>query len=148
MNIELYYTPDENIVVYKNLTNQISFPNSVAKGVIDVITPVIYLSTAVDVKTYNYCYISEFNRYYYITDVVAVRNGYWEIKLKVDVLMSYKDYLSSMQCIVKRSEQNNNTYLYDNENKTLAYKEIKTIKFPNSPLNKQMYYILTTVGGA
>ena len=147
MTITLYKTTDENNVVYKTLTNSQNFSNCVLKENTSVITPIIFIQTDTNLSTYNYCYIPDFSRYYYITNVSSVRNGLWQINLKVDVLMSYKNYLSTMDCIVRRSEQDYNKYIYDNENKTLSYKEIKTVKFPNSPLDKHMYYILTTVGG-
>lgn len=147
MTITLYKTTDENNVVYKTLTNSQNFSNCVLKENTTVVTPIIFIQSDTNLSTYNYCYIPDFSRYYYITNVSSVRNGLWQINLKVDVLMSYKNYLSTMDCIVRRSEQDYNKYIYDNENKTLSYKEIKTVKFPNSPLDKHMYYILTTVGG-
>lgn len=55
-----------------------------------------------DIREYNYCYVEEFNRYYYINDIDSYRNGLWVIKLKVDVLMSYKDKILELSGIVSR----------------------------------------------
>ncbi|MBS7336597.1 MAG: hypothetical protein KIG81_01920, partial [Thermoguttaceae bacterium] len=37
----------------------------------------------------NYCYINDFDRYYFIEDVVAIGNNLWAISMRTDVLMSH-----------------------------------------------------------
>ena len=71
MNINFYRTTDENNVVYKTLTNELAFQNCVLKEKSSVITPNIFVNTNTDICVYNYCYIPEFKRYYYITDIVS-----------------------------------------------------------------------------
>ena len=39
----------------------------------------------------NYCFIKEFNRYYYITDIRVLTGGLYQLQLDVDVLMTYKE---------------------------------------------------------
>ena len=61
----------------------------------------------------NYCYLSSFNRYYYIADKRPNGNVI-EVDLKVDVLESAKnDILNSTQ-ILSRSEKYRNRYIPDN----------------------------------
>ena len=146
MIIKLFKTKSENNVVYKTLENELSYNNCVLKESSSIINPVIYIN-AENLTQYNYCYIPEFNRCYYITDVVSEKNNLWKIMLKVDVLMSFKANFSSFDVIVERSEKNYNKYINDRENITLEKDNIQTIKFPITPLNKQMCFILTTVGG-
>lgn len=38
---------------------------------------------------WNYCYIADFNRYYFVEDVVSVRVGITTVSLRVDVLTSF-----------------------------------------------------------
>lgn len=38
----------------------------------------------------NYCFIKEFKRYYYITDIRVLNGGLYQLQLDVDVLMTYK----------------------------------------------------------
>ena len=147
MNISLYKTNSEKNVVYKTLTNEVSFADVTFKNPTEILNPVITLSTNIDVEAYNYCYIPEFNRYYYISNIVSVVNGLWTINLSVDVLMSFKQYFAKFDVILKRSQTEYNKYINDGEIVTTADNIISTIKFPQTPLNKQMYFILTTVGG-
>lgn len=71
------------------------------------------------ILTANYAYIAEFNRYYFINDIVSVRESIWRIELICDVLMSYKNEIDNLYCWVSRSE---NTY-DDTIEDTLAFYE-------------------------
>lgn len=62
---------------------------------------------------FNYIYIPLFNRYYYITDIVSIKNTLWEISLHVDVLMSYKDKIKQQVCFIDRQENNFNANIID-----------------------------------
>ena len=146
MNINFYKTTNENNVVYKTLTGEIAFENCVLREKSSVITPTIFVNTNTDICAYNYCYIPEFKRYYYITDIVSVNNNYWQISLKVDVLMSYKEELSKIKGIMLRSEKKFNTYINDEKFKVLNYNRIQTKVFPNSHFTKNLNFVLTTVG--
>lgn len=63
----------------------------------------------------NYCYIPIFKRYYYINDIISVRNKLWEIHLSVDVLMTYKDIILNQTALIDRNEFKANPYLIDDE---------------------------------
>ena len=52
----------------------------------------------------NYMVIPEFNRAYFITDIVVSITGIFQIHAKVDVLHSFKDYLLALNCFVSRNE--------------------------------------------
>lgn len=52
----------------------------------------------------NYVYIPEFNRYYFINDIVSIRNNMWRLNMHVDVLMSYKKQIQQMNAFVNRNE--------------------------------------------
>lgn len=53
---------------------------------------------------FNYVYIPEFNRYYFVDDFVVINNNLYEIILTVDVLMSFKDYILDLECFIDRNE--------------------------------------------
>ena len=65
----------------------------------------------------NYCYIKEFNRYYYISDIRVLTGGLYQLQLDVDVLMTYKNELMSKsittQKIVKIANDVDFIGLYD-----------------------------------
>lgn len=66
-----------------------------------------------DVPNFNYAYIEAFKRYYYVTDIVSLSNGMWEITLNIDILMSYKDGIKNLTAFVDRQENDYNTRIID-----------------------------------
>lgn len=92
---------DEEITIY--LKEPTSLSNPTIKVGIDKMSEVLES---------NYCYISRFNRFYYITDKRPNGNVV-ELDLKCDVLESAKsDILNSTQ-IFSRSEKYENRYIPD-----------------------------------
>lgn len=67
------------------------------------------------VPNFNYCYIEEFGRYYFIDEVFSVRNNLWELSLRVDVLMTYKNNIYNCYGFVDRCEFINNPNIYDDK---------------------------------
>lgn len=52
----------------------------------------------------NYVYIPEFNRYYFIDDIEVINNRLWRIYCSVDALMSFKDEILELNCLINRQE--------------------------------------------
>ena len=52
----------------------------------------------------NYCYIPDFNRYYFIDNYNLNSAGVYELFLSVDVLMSYKEDLVAGKLLIKSDE--------------------------------------------
>lgn len=78
-----------------------------------------------DILTANYCYIEEFNRYYFISDIVSVRNNLWRLNLRCDVLMSFSSEIIVTSAFVTRNEFKYNKYLVDSEMILRSNPEIK-----------------------
>lgn len=88
----------------------------------DILNPTIIISLSdvsgfenslSDIKKYNYMYVSEVSRYYFI-DTITTENGLVKITGRCDVLMSHKkDILASKQYILRQENKNNSPYLED-----------------------------------
>ena len=52
----------------------------------------------------NYAYIPEFERYYFVTNIVNVRNNLWEVHFHVDVLQTYWNDYKYSPSVISRSE--------------------------------------------
>ena len=72
-----------------------------------IINPIIRLrgSSASDMLgRFNYCYISEFNRYYFVVDSgYDADRGIWEMSLRCDVLATARDEIKASTQFVERS---------------------------------------------
>lgn len=82
----------------------------------NIIQPVLILAGYVGG---NYCYIEDFNRYYYVDDFNLLSSGHYEIYLTVDVLSSYKDDL--LNGGIKAETEDKKIIYLNNEDK---YKDI------------------------
>ena len=112
--------------------------------------PVIVIEkTTPPMKTaYNYMYIPEFKRYYFINDIVSLRNNLWEIHADVDVLFSnYSDIYESKAILAKSQDVSNaNMYLNDGSFVMDSHKFDQIVEFPYG-LSSSGHNILICAGG-
>ena len=121
----------------------------------DFLNPVLLVSG--DFSAFNYAYIHELHRFYYIGNMVYKTGNMMEIHLKCDVLQSWKGNknsgILSNTAIIERQESLNNAYFTDDMYWTQADKEVKTIPFLTSTGAELTFsipadnYILTIAGG-
>lgn len=62
---------------------------------------------------YNYVYIEQFDRYYYVTDITVLDATRVEVNCRVDVLNSYRGTILNTECYVSRSATQRNTRIPD-----------------------------------
>lgn len=116
MTVTLYKMIQDEKVINKNLTGvEQSTPiNLVLKDSTDIMSPVFILQNPTVITGYNYAYIPEFNRYYFVGRPEIDTQNICTITLREDVLMSYKTDIMSLNVIAERSTNNYNRYLVDN----------------------------------
>lgn len=75
------------------------------KSTSSIASPVIELDigTTTNPAAYNYCYIPDFDRYYYISDWTWIENRLWEASLVTDVLATFRDEIGASTLYVLRS---------------------------------------------
>lgn len=66
-----------------------------------------------EVYDYNYVFCQEFERYYHITNIEAVRNDLWRIDCDVDVLASWKTHIQAANAFVAYSTTLGNAQIID-----------------------------------
>ena len=141
MVIKLYKVNDDNSVVNKTLNNEVS-KQCVLKGNVNVVSPIIELTG--NIINCNYCYIPDFNRYYYIIDN-TLHNNITTLKVKSDVLMSSYNEIKNLSAIVKRNSKINNKYINDDKYVTQQNTRIQTKEF--NGVSNNYSYILLVCGG-
>lgn len=67
-----------------------------------LMSPTFKLEIAANPIGKNYCYVSDFNRYYFITDIRTYQN-FWYIECTCDVLASFKTEIGAQSHYVLRS---------------------------------------------
>ena len=112
----------------------------------NVLDPTLQLSKAIDVLTYNYVYIPEVERYYYVTSQPVYQHGYYEISLHEDVLESTKSDFLPLPAIIARQQSKYNAYLNDDRYPVLAKQQVNTLAFPNGFSNGEDIIMIVNGG--
>ena len=89
MELQIYNNNSNTNVINKNIT-LVGTLNFNLKADNSILQPILILK---NYSVGNYCFIKEFNRYYYITDIRVLTGGLYQLQLDVDVLMTYKDVI-------------------------------------------------------
>ena len=144
MTIKLYKTPSEVNKVTKVLNDELSLTGELRESS-SVITPIIKIEDD-DLTDYNYAYIPDFGRYYFITNITSVRNDLWEVAMRVDVLMTYADEIKANTAVIARNSNLWNLYYQDEQFKILNYETIQTKSF-GYPLSPNSEIVLICAGG-
>lgn len=113
-----------------------------------ILRPTIVIKSSDNLAMYNYMYISDMSRYYFIDDVVSLHNDIWEISGHVDVLETYKGDILGNEAILENTQVlNANKYLQDNDVFVTNCKhKTDIVQFPSGLLDTGEF-ILITAGG-
>lgn len=110
------------------------------KIMVEKTNPVLY--------NYNYMYIAEFDRWYFITDIVNVYDKMWIIEGHVDVLYSFSGDIYKTKAVIDKAENGAHANVYMNDGSFVmdSRKFNQVIPFPNG-LSENGQFILICAGG-
>ena len=129
MTIDLYLNLSENNKLGKTLQTVATYTGEL-RDACSIQNPVILIE-ADELSHMNYLYIEEFDRYYFVNDITAVRKGLWQISCHVDVLESFADDIKEQTAIISRQENLYNLYQTDDMFKTYSRPVLDEIAFRN-----------------
>lgn len=137
---------------YEETTNEITAGGEIVQGggediVLDGVTDAVL--------RFNYAYIPEFHRYYFVIDIGVNVSGLYAVSMRCDPLMSFKDSLLDLNALVERNEFDYEPTINDEQrpfkaNVNVSYIELnggsrKNITFDTSNTAMgEMRYALTT----
>lgn len=110
MNCTFYKTISPNEKITKELTDSIQTTCEII-DMTNILTPKIIVNS--EYINYNYIYLSDLNRYYFITDIV-ISNNYIILSLSIDVLYTYRSNILNSEFFVERSTNFHPTDIPDN----------------------------------
>ena len=146
MTINFYINTSEKEKFDKSLTNEKSLTGFL-KQETSVINPVITIEIE-NPSQYNYCHIPQFHRYYFINDMINIRNNIWEIHMHVDALSSFKSQIRANKAIIDKNQYLTNANEYYNDGNTFVHdsKETNEIATFQNGFDDIPHYILITAG--
>ena len=144
MQIKFYKNSSEKNKIGKSLSSELTL-NGNLRDECSITSPSI-LVEATSLVDYNYCYIPEFKRYYFISDITSVRNNLWRVSLKCDVLESFKKDILNLSCIVdKQQNQSYSNNIDDGSYINRADSFVEIANYQNG-FNSNGEFILITAG--
>ena len=144
MQIEFYKNSSEKNKIGKSISNKLTLSGNLHDEC-SITSPSILVEST-SLVDYNYCYIPEFKRYYFISDIVSVRNNLWRVSLKCDVLESFKYDILKLSCIVdKQQNQSYNNNIDDGSYINRADSFVEIANYQNG-FNSSGEFILITAG--
>lgn len=148
MKIILYKTSDENNKVIKTFSAQIELSGTLHSEC-SILNPIIEdIKPPENISSFNYAFIEDFNRYYFITDISVINNQLWKISLRCDVLMSYAEDIMQLDVNILRNIYDYNLMIEDTKLPTYSDDRIQCFNFPKTLTNKGNFkYYLTLIGG-
>lgn len=153
MSLTLYKCADDRRTITKTLTNSVQIGTIVIKKPTTIISPEILINNFSGVLEYNYCYISEFNRYYFIENIAVLTGQMVELKCEIDVLYTYASYIGGLKGIATRNENAGFTEITDVKVPIRKNKEVKVYEFEGGDFNidtalpSSFNFVLNIMGG-
>ena len=145
MEVQFFYNQSDDRVINKTLIIGETFVGS-PRDEVSIMNPVIRFESD-GILRYNYAYIPEYQRYYSIVDRTIYRDGIWDVTFAVDVLMSFRNDIMSLNVIVDKQslEANGDEFIDDGSLVTENVMFQTVYNFPDG-FNDTGEYILITAG--
>ena len=145
MRVILYNNKSDNNVVNKQIVRIKNMSNVIIKENSSIINPVFIIKNVVNQKIIksNYLFSNDFNRYYYINNIVAINGGMFELHCSVDVLYTYKNEIKRLTTLIDRQENVFNNYIVDNELHLRCERELDVKKI--GTISPNISYVLTVI---
>ncbi len=146
MILTLYKTLDGDNVINKTLTEPTDF-NINLKAEVDINSPELLMVrvTGLDYNDYNYAYLPDFERYYFIRSCRLINASIYKLTLECDFIETYKaDILSSSANFRKSISSGDYGEVFLDK----TGKEIITDYASDETIELERTFILSTLGGA
>ena len=117
-NIQLYTFKKHENSTERPTSTGVVFPCRILSNS-SIIAPVVEISRDNDCTNYNYAYIPEFNRYYWINNI-SFNNTMWVLALSCDVLATYKNEIGESNLYILRASNASDGRITDNYYQPIA----------------------------
>ena len=156
MRVELKTNSSDRKVIKKKIADVATLADVKIKESCSILSPVLQLSIS-NIKAgggrwrdANYCYIPEYDRYYFIDDIVVLNYDMAEISCSIDVLMTYQNSILKTPMEIIRSQSINSQLFVDPERPLTAnkfwYPQLVGY-FPTAISSQNNNYTITVAGG-
>ena len=97
--------------INKTLSNGLTINDVIIQNDFDIIAFELLIKNNAFNSEYNYCYIQDLGRYYFIESVERMNGTIYKIRLSVDVLKSFSSQIENINAIITKSENPDNNFV-------------------------------------
>ena len=90
--------------INKTLENGLTVNDVIIQNDFDITDFYLLIKNTTFSSEYNYCYIQDLGRYYFIESVEKMNGTIYKIRLTVDVLKSFSTQIENINAIITKSE--------------------------------------------
>lgn len=130
--------------INKTLENGLSIQDVIIKNDFDITTFDLMIKSSSYTPEYNYCYIQDLGRYYFIDSVECMNGTIYKIRVSVDVLKSYADDIQNISAIITKSENPDDNFVNCEVSETF---ESEVINLTDNFNHSGNLILVTSLGG-
>ena len=97
--------------INKTLENGLTVNDVIMRNDFDITAFELLIKNNNFSSEYNYCYIQDLGRYYFIESVEKMNGTIYKIRLTVDVLKSFSTQIENINAIITKSENPDNDFV-------------------------------------
>lgn len=148
MDVILCNNASEANIINKSIV-PLATASCILKGPVSVMTPIFILSYNGTLDpAVNYLSVPELDRKYFVTDIINLTGGRFEVHGKVDVLESFADSILALSAIIDKQEGPGASNMYlDDGSYMVENKEFNSVINFSNGFNATGEYVLITAGG-
>lgn len=111
MTVIFYKYNDIKNKINKTLSGGLTVNDVIIQNDFDITNFDLLIKNTVFSSEYNYCYIQDLGRYYYIDSVEKMNGTIYKIRVFVDVLKSFSTQIENINAIITKSENPDNNFV-------------------------------------
>ena len=138
MTVTFYINDRDNRALFKTLNSPVDVESKLKADGQNLDSPVLTLAMFENFAAYNYAYIREWGKYYFVVDVSVDLGGRITVQLRNDVLMTYRLYILKAEGLIYRQSKNINPLIADNLIQQQANEQIQNLAFSGGELKNQI----------
>lgn len=146
LRLDLYQSSTEpNRVDKSEFLRKVGILTGTLREDCSIVNPVITMEIE-GVPNFNYIYIPNFQRYYFVDEIVSISKNIWEVSMSCDVLMTYRGGIYQLTGFIDRNEFTFDDRIVDNKRVVPQGYSILDIPIENELFTGEVSYVLTGTG--
>lgn len=130
--------------INKTLSNGLTINNVIIQNDFDITDFELLIKDTNFNSGYNYCYIQDLGRYYFIESVERMNGTIYKIRVSVDVLKSFSTQIENINAIIVKSENPDDNFVNCEKSETF---ESEVINLTDNFNHSGNLILVTSLGG-